>query len=354
MERDMFLHVPILIFLIAILSFQPAFAYKNRVALVIGNSDYEVSHLKNPVNDANSMSTALRTMRFKVIKGINLNRKAMHVKIREFGNELKTADVGLFYFAGHGIQYEGQNYLIPVKANIEHEDEVKFESINAASVLEKMESAQSKVNIVILDACRNNPFARSYRSATRGLTRIDGTKGSIIAFATEPGSVAADGEGRNGLYTENLLKYMKEPIPLEKVFKKVRMAVSNATGDKQIPWENSSLVGADFYFVNEIKKTGHLTIRSNMNGCSVIINGESKGSTDLGLDLIPGIYYVEVTKNGYQSFEQYYTIKAGTEQFLYAKLKEVSQNKVESNYQPTQEEKYTDEQRRAIELFNKM
>jgi len=236
------------IFLLLAFSYQLSYAAQRRVALIIGNSDYTFSPLKNPVNDANGMAAVLQKMGFKVVKGTNLTRKQMRLKVREFGNAIKHADVSLFYFAGHGMQFDGQNYLIPVQSNIGSEDEIMDEAINASSVLRKMESAGSSVNIVILDACRNNPFKRSFRSASRGLTRIEGPKGSLIAYATSPGSVAADGEGSHGLYTENLIKYIQEPIPLEKVFKKVRIAVSNSTEDKQIPWENSSLVGEDFYF----------------------------------------------------------------------------------------------------------
>ena len=351
-------------------------AQQGRVALVIGNGDYSSAPLKNPVNDAKSMTKTLTKLGFQVIEGTNLTRKQMRSKIREFGNAIKNAEVGLFYYAGHGMQSNGKNYLIPVQANIQAEDEIMDESINASSILRKMETAGNPINIVVLDACRNNPFKRSFRSVSRGLTRIEGPKGTLIAYATAPGSVAADGDGSNGLYTQYLIKYMLEPVPLEKVFKKVRMAVSDVTHDRQIPWESSSLVGEDFYFNTDrsvtnnnyseqpiiqsvLPKTGNLIIRSNVNGDQVMINGEPKGSTKLDLELKPGVYVIEVSKKGYKTFEQSYNVVAGTEQILYAKLRK---NRVDAtntispkpSYRPTKKKKYTAEQQRAIDLFNQM
>lgn len=232
---------------------QVVYAASDRVALVIGNSDYKDSPLKNPINDADSITHSLENLGFKVIHGKNLDRKQFRSKIRVFGEALKHSEVGLFYYAGHGLQYDGDNYLVPVKANIQAQDEIIDEAISANAVLRKMESAGNSVNIVILDACRNNPFARSFRSTSRGLTRMSGVKGSLIAYATSPGKVASDGTGDNGLYTQYLLKYMNQPnLKLEEVFKKVRISVSKDTSEKQIPWENSSLMG-DFYFVKEKK-----------------------------------------------------------------------------------------------------
>src|SRR6185295_11482083 len=157
--------------------------------------------------------------------------------------------VGLFYYAGHGMQVRGANYLIPVNADIEREDEVQFQAVDANAVLSKMDSAKNALNIMILDACRNNPFARSYRSGAKGLAQMDAPSGTLISFATAPGSVASDGTGKNGLYTEHFLKAMHSPgMPIEQVFKQVRIGVTRATKDQQIPWESSSLKG-DFSFV---------------------------------------------------------------------------------------------------------
>ena len=221
---------------------------QTRTALVIGNSEYKFSPLKNPANDASDMASALRDSGFDVILKINASQLSMEKAIKSFGKKLRSGGIGLFYFAGHGLQVEGRNYLLPVDADIESESDVKYDAVDAGRVLGKMEDAGNDLNIVILDACRNNPFARSFRSADKGLAKMDAPTGSFIAYATAPGSVAADGDGRNGLYTQYLLQYMKEPnLSVERVFKKVRLAVVNDTALKQTPWESSSLLG-DFYF----------------------------------------------------------------------------------------------------------
>jgi uncharacterized caspase-like protein len=224
-------------------------AVKNkRVALVIGNAAYKESPLSNPVNDAKDMAQLLTELGFQVIYKQNSSQAEMKSAIREFGNNISKGDVALFYFAGHGAQVNGENYLIPVGAVITKEEEVEYESVNAGLVLAQMASAANRLNIVILDACRNNPFARSFRSQTRGLAQISAPAGTIIAYATEPGSVAADGRGKNGLYTEELLKAARAPgLKIEEVFKQVRVAVRNRSQGKQTPWESSSLEG-DFYF----------------------------------------------------------------------------------------------------------
>jgi len=178
------------------------YATEKKVALVIGNSGYSSAPLKNPVNDAIDISNSLELLGFEVVRGTDLNRKQLRQRVREFGSLLTKADVGFFYFAGHGIQFNGENYLIPVSVDINSEDEVVDEAISISSILHKMEGAGNAINIVVLDACRNNPFARSYRSASRGLTRMDGPTGSYIAYATAPGMIASDGKGKNGLYNQ--------------------------------------------------------------------------------------------------------------------------------------------------------
>ncbi|MFA5182180.1 MAG: caspase family protein [Syntrophales bacterium] len=224
-------------------------AMEQRTALVIGNGSYSNGSLKNPVNDATDMASALKRLGFNVILKTNVRLRDMDSSIREFGRKLSKSDVGLFYFAGHGIQVSGVNYLIPVGANIEKEEDVRYEAIDAGRVLSEMAHANNGLNIVILDACRNNPFARSFRSESRGLAIIGHVpKGSFISYATSPGDLARDGEGRNSPYTKSLLQYMKQPgLPIEGVFKKVRQTLDAESGGKQIPWELSSLSG-DFYF----------------------------------------------------------------------------------------------------------
>jgi formylglycine-generating enzyme required for sulfatase activity len=225
-----------------------AMATNQRVALVIGNSAYQSSPLKNPVNDAGDMVAALAACGFDVSKATNANRKAMRKAIREFGNKLDKGSVGLFYYAGHGIQVNGENYLVPVRAEVYTEAEVEDECLKVSSVLRQMEQVGNRLNIIILDACRDNPFGRSYRSNAQGLAKMDAPRGSILAYATAPGSTAADGTARNGLYTSKLLRAMRQPgLPLERVFKQVRVAVVQSSKGRQTPWESSSLMG-DFYF----------------------------------------------------------------------------------------------------------
>jgi hypothetical protein len=221
---------------------------ENRVALVIGNGAYASAPLTNPVHDAQDMATALGRAGFDVIHRENVDRSAMRAAIREFGRKIRQGGVGLFYFAGHGVQVDGANYLVPLGSNIEEEFEVADEAVDADSILRAMGNADNQLNIIILDACRNNPFARSFRSANRGLARMSAPTGSLVSYATAPGSVAADGDGRNGVYTKHLLDAMQQPgRTLEQVFKQVRINVDRDTAGKQVPWEESSLTG-DFYF----------------------------------------------------------------------------------------------------------
>jgi uncharacterized caspase-like protein len=218
---------------------------EHRLALLVGNGAYKTSPLINPVNDLRLMEAALKELGFQIIKGENSSRREMQRLIRDFGERLKqSGGVGLFYFAGHGLQVRGNNYLVPVDADIRTEDEVAFDSIDAQSVLEKMESARNRINLLILDACRDNPFAKSSRSSTTGLATMTAPSGTLVAYSTAPGSVASDGVGKNGLYTEQLARVLRQPgLPVEEVFKQVRSAVRRATNNQQTPWENTALEG---------------------------------------------------------------------------------------------------------------
>jgi len=220
-----------------------------RIALVIGNGAYTTAPLlKNPPNDARDMAATLRALGFDVTSGINANQRDMKRLIREFGQKLKTGGSGLFYYAGHGVQSKGRNYLIPVDADIASEAEVEDSGVDASLVLNYMDDAQNGLNIVILDACRNNPFSRSFRSASDGLAQVDAPTGTLIAYATAPGRVASDGTGQNGLYTSELLKQMRVPgLSATEMFMRVRAEVMKQTANKQVPWEASSLVGS-YYF----------------------------------------------------------------------------------------------------------
>ena len=223
---------------------------EKRVALVIGNSNYKVGPLLNPSNDAKAIANKLAQLGFEVLKFEDLRKVDLKKAIDEFGSKLKGKDSGLFYYAGHGIQVDGINYLVPVDASIEHENEVEYDCINIGRVLRKMESSKINTKIVILDACRNNPFERSWSrgSQSKGLASMKASKGTFIAYATSPGETASDGTKDNGLYTEALLQHIGTPsIQIEQIFKKVRITVEQKSNNKQIPWESTSLIG-DFYF----------------------------------------------------------------------------------------------------------
>ena len=233
-----------------------AVSAQKRLALIIGNSAYQnITALPNPVNDAKLMSSTLRELGFEVMCFTDLDRKTMTDKIYDFGDKLKEQNaVGLFYYAGHGLQVNGVNYLVPVTASVKREQEVDDECVSIEKVLGQLEYAGNDLNIIILDACRNNPFASVSRSASGdgGLAQMNAPKGTFVAYATSPGKTASDGTGNNGLYTEQLAKAVKIPgAKIEDVFKTVRNEVYKASkemGAEQIPWENSSIFG-DFYFL---------------------------------------------------------------------------------------------------------
>ena len=222
-----------------------------RVALVIGNSAYLESPLPNPANDARLVAATLRGLGFDVIERIDADQKTMKRAIQEFGGRLTASGrstVGLFYYAGHGLQVDNKNYLVPVNAVIQRESDVVIEAVNADEVLSTINYARNDLNFVIMDACRNNPYASSSRSASRGLARMDASRGTLIAYSTSPGKVAMDGNGNHSPYTEALAAAMQRPgLPVEQMFKQVRRQVMAATSDFQVPWEASSLTG-DFFF----------------------------------------------------------------------------------------------------------
>ena len=219
-----------------------------RLALVIGNTSYKIRPLVNPRNDADDVSKVLKSTGFDVIDLRDASLSQMRSATRQFGEKLMSNDVGLVYYSGHGIEVNGRNYLIPVNADIKHSDEVADQALDVSLILAKMDSAKKGVNILIVDACRDDPFGRSFRSSTRGLASMDAPQGTIIAYATAPGTVAADGIGRNSPYTKHLVRAMQMPnTPIELMFKEVRRSVREETKNTQTPWENTSLSG-DFYF----------------------------------------------------------------------------------------------------------
>ena len=241
------------------LAFAGAAHGASRVALVVGNGGYDpgnISRLANPVNDAGLMATTLESLGFEVSLVTDAGQDAMKQAIKAFGKSLGRAGsdaVGLFYYAGHGVETDGSNYLIPLGASVESAMDLASDAVPAQWVLSRMEAAGNRLNMVILDACRNNPYKSRFRSGSRGLARIDAPSGSLIAYSAAPGQAAADGEeGEHSPYTLALAAALVEPgLKLEDVFKQVRVRVEDETsrmGRKQTPWESSSLRG-DFYFV---------------------------------------------------------------------------------------------------------
>jgi hypothetical protein len=228
---------------------------EKRVALVIGNAQYlNTAPLNNPSNDATDVSGVLQRLGFEVVKGIDLDKRSMERLIRQFGTKLGGADVALFFYAGHGLQVGGQNYLVPTDARLASEGDVDFESLPLNLVLKQMER-EAKTSIVMLDACRDNPLARNLarsmgtRSTAigQGLAEVRTGVGTLIAFSTQPGYVALDGAGRNSPYTEALLKHAEVPgKDISAVLVEVRNDVLKATDGKQVPWEHTSLTGQVF------------------------------------------------------------------------------------------------------------
>lgn len=222
---------------------------QQRTALVIGNGQYSYGPLKNPGNDARDVAQALTGLNFSVVLKVDVNRREMEEAIEDFSIKLSKGGVGLFYYAGHGVQLNGANYLIPIGANINKQKDVRYEAVNLGRLLDGMGEARNGLNIAILDACRNNPLPQSFRSSgDRGLVRVNSPEGTVIAFSTGPGSVAKDGEGRNGLYTQYLLKHLKtKNISIDTLLKRVSRDVKVASDRKQSPWRESSFDG-EFFF----------------------------------------------------------------------------------------------------------
>ncbi|MBI3825916.1 MAG: caspase family protein [Candidatus Rokubacteria bacterium] len=223
---------------------------ERRVALVIGNAAYPTAALKNPLNDSRAMATTLKALNFEVLQHENLAWPDMLRAIEAFGDRLRGSGVGLFYFSGHGLQVRGRNYLVPVDARLAVETDTEYQAVDVGRVLSKMESGNNRLNILVLDACRNNPFERSWSRSTAGggLAQMNAPTGTFIAYATAPGRVASDGTGSNSLYTTELLKAMRTPnVTLEGVFKQVGGAVVGLTKGEQQPWIASSVYG-DFIF----------------------------------------------------------------------------------------------------------
>jgi len=239
--------------LFAVFFVSPAVAEK-RVALVVGNSAYQnVSRLENPKSDALLVADTLKRLGFILIGGqaqVELDKAGFDSAVQRFGRQLMGADVALFYYAGHGIQVRGTNYLVPVSANPTREADVDFQMIDVNLVLRQMEAAGTRLNIVILDACRNNPFGgRGLRAADGGLAQIRAPEGTLLSYATQPGNVALDGDDGHSPYTRALVETMQKPgLDVLQTFNQVGLVVKRATGSAQQPWVSTSPIDGAFYF----------------------------------------------------------------------------------------------------------
>ena len=220
-----------------------------RAALVIGNTKYGDAPLKNPGNDAKAIAGELQKVGFKTNLLLDAGRAQMISAIQSFAEALaKMKGVGLFYYAGHGAQLTWRNYLIPVDVAIDRLEDMREKVVELNSLLQGLLKARNPMNVIILDACRDNPFGNKVLTEQKGLSQFDAPPGSLLAYATSPGNTAADGDGANGLYTENLLRELGAPdAKIEDVFKRVRLAVRRRSEGRQIPWESTSLE-EDFYF----------------------------------------------------------------------------------------------------------
>ena len=221
---------------------------EQRVALVIGNNDYlgRLSKLNNPINDARALKTILEKRGFEVIYTEDGGKKAMKENLDKFYSKIKKGGVGMFYFSGHGIEVDGQNYLIPIDAKIEAKSDTEYEAIALNKITKRMENSGNRLNIVVLDACRNDPFSRAV--GVGGLAKVEPI-GMFVSFSTGAGSVASDGRsGENGLFTKSLIKYMKRELDLRDVFQETRKEVYQASNHKQFPAIYDQTINGKFYF----------------------------------------------------------------------------------------------------------
>jgi hypothetical protein len=268
---------------------------ETRIALVIGNSSYANVPLKNPVNDATDMAAALQNLGFSVTLVTDGDFAGMNRAVRDFGNAIKSQDVvALFYFSGHGVQYQGANYLIPAHADIQSADELPYSAVNAEQVYAKMESSGARTNLIILDACRNNPFPGAERALERGLAVVGNVQPprSLIVYSTAPGKTALDGEGRNGVFTTALLKHLTDPgLDAELMIRRVREDVIASTNGAQVPWHNSSITGQGFFFTGR----GEIQVTTDPSGAEISVNGERRGLSPLRLADISRFGEVEIT-----------------------------------------------------------
>jgi uncharacterized caspase-like protein len=232
-----------------------------KIALVIGNSAYKTAPLKNPVADAVAIAANLRQLGFAVVQRENTTLRDLIETLREFSQRAAQSAVRVIFYAGHGVQVNGKNYLVPVDADPQTEDDIPAQSADAGEFIDRLSAIKHGINIVILDACRVNPFGggvlvdpqgrriRFRGAAPSGLARLDAPAGTLVAFSTAPGGIALDGpNGKHSIYAKHLLAHLSTPgMPIEQLFKRVRIGVSEETQRVQVPWESSSLT-TDFCF----------------------------------------------------------------------------------------------------------
>jgi hypothetical protein len=238
--------IRLLVMLISAAGFGMSAVAADRVALVIGNADYPAAPLQNPINDARAMAEKLTSVGFDVIKVENATLAQMNRAIVKLTDRLTNEGAVVFYFAGHGMQLRGKNFLLPVDAVTTSEASVRNTAYDFDQLMDSLGESR-RTNVIILDACRNNPYSNA-RGGSRGLAQANAPYGTLISYATSPGLTAADGEGENGLFTSALLRHLGQPATIEEVFKKVRVDVATTSKGEQVPWESSSLVGS-FSFV---------------------------------------------------------------------------------------------------------
>jgi formylglycine-generating enzyme required for sulfatase activity len=314
----------------------------DRVALVIGNAAYKnVTPLSNTINDAVVMADALKNLGFELVGGkaqTNLDKTELDNVVRKFGETMRGKRVAFLYYSGHGVQVDGRNYLIPISANVISRTDVKYELVNVDNVLEDMNASGTKVNIIVLDACRNNPFGeKGLRGGGSGLASMDAPSGTLVAYATGPGRTAADGTGRNSPYTESLARIITEPgLDIEDVFREVGKDVQLKTGGVQVPWKMDSLTekfslkvtievegtirtaGGPGSISEQSKpampKTGSVKVKSIPTGARVFVNGAQKGVTPVTVSgLSPGSVELKVVLDGYEKVEDTAEIQPGKE-----------------------------------------
>jgi hypothetical protein len=252
-----------------------------RTALVIGNGAYSYGSLANAVTDATDMADALRDVGFEVTLLTDADQRAMDKALTGFSDALSAkGGVGLLYYSGHGVQVDNENYALPIGDELKREDDVKYEAVNIAQVITNLSGAGNSLNIVIIDACRNNPLQSSGRSATRGLARADGGPGLFVSFSTSPGAVALDGDGRNSPFTSHLIRAIRMPgLSLEEAFKETLKGTYTETEGEQLPWISSSFFG-DFVFNGsgaEIAPDPPVSVARNMPEEEVTVAARAAG-----------------------------------------------------------------------------